>query len=106
MKMPWKNQPDILSLIVAFCMTLLGAVASYAYRVIQGDKFSWVILTLQVVVSIFSGTLMILAGIHYMWPMEITGGICGLAGWSGPALIKALEARFLNKAGGDSASQQ
>ena len=48
---------------------------------------------------------MIMAGLHYMWPLEVTGGICGLAGWSGPALIKALEARFLSKAGDANANQ-
>lgn len=105
MPMPWKNQPDLLSMLVALLMTTLGAVASYANRVIKGDKFSWFILTLQIIVSVFAGSLMILAGIHYMWPLEVTGGICGLAGWSGPALIKALEARFLSKAGGANANQ-
>lgn len=105
MPMPWKNQPDILSMIVALLMTTLGAVASYAHRIIKGEQFSWLVLMLQVIVSIFAGALMILAGIHYMWPLEVTGGICGLAGWSGPALIKALEARFLSKAGGASANQ-
>lgn len=105
MPMPWKSQPDILSMIVALLMTALGAIASYANRVIKGEKFSWLVLMMQVIVSIFSGSLMIMAGIHYQWPMEVNGGICGLAGWSGPALIKALEARLLSKAGDVNANQ-
>lgn len=105
MPMPWKNQPDILSMLIALAITTLGAIASYANRVIKGEKFSWFVLLLQVIVSIFSGAMMILAGIHYMWPMEVTGGICGLAGWSGPTLIKALEARFLSKVGDVNANQ-
>ncbi|MCS3602725.1 hypothetical protein M2371_001934 [Buttiauxella sp. BIGb0471] len=105
MRMPGNN-PDLFALILAFLMTLLGAMAGYAYRVINGARFSWVMLALQLIVSLFAGALMMLTAMHYLWPVEITGAICGMAGWSGSTLIKALEARFLNKAGGSNAGTQ
>ncbi|MEL4016875.1 hypothetical protein M975_1900 [Buttiauxella brennerae ATCC 51605] len=105
MRMPGNN-PDLFALLLATLMTLLGAMASYAYRVINGARFSWVMLALQLIISLFAGSLMMLAAMHYKWPMEVTGAICGLAGWSGSTLIKALESRLLNKAGAANANQQ
>jgi len=47
MHMPWKNDPGIVSMIIAGFMTLLGTIASYAYRVLQGEPFRWTTLILQ-----------------------------------------------------------
>lgn len=105
MRMPGNN-PDLFALMLAFLMTLLGTMAGYAYRVINGAKFSWVMLTLQLVVSLFAGSLMMLAAMHYTWPVEVTGAICGMAGWSGSTLIKALESRLLARAGGTNAQSE
>ncbi|MGS3332109.1 phage holin family protein [Serratia marcescens] len=99
MKMPWKNEPNILSMLIAFGMTLLGAIASYSFKVLNGEAFSWRTLCLQLFVSIFAGLTMVMIAMHYEWPSEVMGGVCGMAGWSGASLIKALERRFLNKAG-------
>lgn len=102
-KMPYKSDPGLLSYIgsaIAFGMTLMGCLAAYAYKVINGEKFSWRTLSLQLIVSIFAGFMMMLIAKNYAWPQEITGAICGMAGWSGSSLIKALEARFLNRASG------
>jgi len=98
MKMPWKNEPNILSMLIAFGMTLLGAIASYSFKVLNGEAFSWRTLLLQLFVSIFAGSTMVLIALHYGWPSEVMGGVAGMAGWSGASLIKALERRFLNKA--------
>lgn len=106
MRMPWKNDPSILSMLIAFAMTLIGAVASYSYKVLNGDAFSWRTLCLQIIVSIFAGLLMGLIASYYGWPVEMIGSCCGLAGWTGPAFIKALEAKFLNKATGEGAKSE
>lgn len=97
MRMPWKNDPGIVSMIIAGFMTLLGTIASYAYRVLQGEPFRWTTLILQFFISIFAGSLMYMAAYHYGWPPEMSGGACGLAGWSGSSVIKALERRLLGK---------
>ena len=104
MRMPWKNDPGIVSMIIAGFMTLLGTVASYAYRVLNGEPFRWTTLILQFFISIFAGSLMYMAAYHYGWPPEISGGACGLAGWSGSSVNKALECRLLNKIDSDNGS--
>jgi hypothetical protein len=101
MKMPWKNEPNILSMLIAIGMTFLGAIASYSFKVLSGEAFSWRTLFLQLFVSIFAGLIMVMVALHYDWPSEVMGGVCGMAGWSGASLIKALERRFLNKASGE-----
>jgi hypothetical protein len=47
---------------------------------------------------------MYMAAYHYGWPPEISGGACGLAGWSGSSVNKALECRLLNKIDSDNGS--
>ena len=104
--MPWKSESTMLSAAVAFLTTLCGAVASYAYRVLNGEEFSWVTLTLQVIVSVFAGMLMVFIAVHYRWPTEIIGGACGMAGWCGASFIKALEQRLTSRiTGGRDANQ-
>jgi len=99
--MPYKSDPGFIATLIALGMTVLGAVAAYAYKVLSGDAFSWRTLCLQLIVSIFAGFLMMLLATYWKWPQEVTGAICGMAGWSGSSLIKALEKRFLQKASGD-----
>ena len=65
MRMPWKNDPNLLSMLIAFVMTLVGAVASYSYKVLNGDLFSWRTLCLQIIVSIFAGLLMGMIASYY-----------------------------------------
>ncbi|CNJ00080.1 Uncharacterised protein [Yersinia frederiksenii] len=105
MNMPWKSDVGVWSTFLAILMTSLGALASYAYKVLSGEKFSWRTLALQVFVSAFAGALMYLAATHYQWPPEIIGMVCGLAGWSGSSLIKALEAKLLGRVGEVDANQ-
>ena len=100
MRMSWKNEPNIISMLIAFGMTLIGAVASYSFKVLNGEAFSWRTLVLQIIVSIFSGMIMMMAALHYGWSAEVIGAACGMAGWSGASLIKAIERRMLNKASG------
>ncbi len=101
MRMPWKSDTTLLSAVLALGMTLLGALGSYSYRVLSGQAFSWRTLCLQIIVCLFAGAMMMMIAYHYVWPLEVIGGSCGMAGWSGAAFVKALETRFLNKAGGN-----
>lgn len=103
--MPWKSETNIWSLAIALCTTLLGALASYAYRVLSGEIFSWVTLGLQIIVSVFAGVMMVFVAVHYEWPTELLGGACGMAGWSGASLVKAVERRILARLGGSNANQ-
>lgn len=105
-RMPYKNDPGLIAALIALGMTVLGSVAAYAYKVLSGESFSWRTLCLQMIVSVFAGILMMLLAIYWNWPQEVTGAICGMAGWSGSSLIKTLEKRFLQKAGGFNADQQ
>lgn len=106
MNMPWKNDPGLVSLLIAAGMTLFGTVASYAYRLLGGDPFSWRTLCLQIIVSMFAGFLMILMASYWGWPLEVMGCFCGLSGWAGPKFVMVLEKRFLNKVSGDGASNE
>lgn len=97
MRMPWKNETTLL----ASFMTLLGAIASYSYRILKGEEFRWSVLFLQAAVAIFAGAMVLLAASYYQWAAEFAGGIAGLAGWSGAEFIKGLESRFMKKVKGD-----
>lgn len=96
--MPWKNEPGLVSVILALGMTLFGTIASYAYKLLGGDKFSWRTLCLQIIVSMFAGLLMILLTSYWGWPLELMGCLCGLSGWAGPKFVMILENKFLEKA--------
>jgi uncharacterized membrane protein YagU involved in acid resistance len=105
-RMPYKSDPGFIAALLALGMTVLGSVAAYAYKVLSGESFSWRTLCLQMIVSIFAGFLMMLLAVYWQWPQEVTGAICGMAGWSGSSLIKALEKRFLQKAAGDAGAAE
>lgn len=99
----WKRDPDNHQLTLwslVLLMTLLGAMASYAYQVLTGERFRWQILLLQAFVSIFAGSLVLMAALYYNWAPEVAGGISGLAGWSGAGFIKVIEKTLLDKIGG------
>lgn len=91
------NSYNLFTLCLAFFMTVLGSVAHYSYDVLNGKRFDWVVLLLQLVVSVFSGSVMVLISSHFSWSSEITGGFAGMAGWAGAALIKVLEERLIRR---------
>lgn len=95
--MPWKNEPSLTSILLSLAMTTLGALANYALKIISGEIFSWRTLFLQLIVSLFSGSLMWLLLHHYAVTDDLAGAVCGLAGWSGASLIKTLEKKLLDK---------
>lgn len=78
-------------------MTAIGVVASYSYKVLNGEVFSWRTLFLQAIVAAFAGSLVYLASSYYQWAPEVAGGLAGFAGWSGAELIKTIEKRILRK---------
>ncbi len=65
----YENAPEertnILSMLIAFGMTLLGAIASYSFKVLNGEAFSWRTPFLQLFVSIFAGLTMVMIALHY-----------------------------------------
>lgn len=100
--MPIKDPNNVNWTVVVylFVVTLLGSLASYCYQVLNGNKFNVWILFAQIFISIFAGLLVVLAASYFNWDFELAGGIAGLAGWSGAALIKVLEEQLLKKAKG------
>lgn len=100
-RMTYKSDPNFWSIFIALGMTFVGAVASYSFKVLSGEAFSWRTLCLQLIISIFAGLMMALIAIHYEWPPEVMGASCGLSGWMGANFIKAIEKRFINKISGD-----
>lgn len=84
-----------------FVMTILGVAASYAYKVLNGEKFSMRTFILQAIVAIFAGALVFLAASYYQWVPELAGGMAGFAGWSGAELIKTIEKRILKRISND-----
>ena len=69
--MPRKNEPNILSMLIAFGMTLLGAIASYSFKVLNGEAFSWRTLFLQLFISIFAGLTMVMIALHYDYSRQV-----------------------------------
>lgn len=92
---------SLFSYLLVLVMTLLGAIASYAYRILNGEEFRWSILFLQAVVAIFAGALVLLAASYHNWAAEFAGGVAGFSGWSGAEFIKTLEKRFLKRIEGE-----
>ncbi|HFK8542822.1 TPA: phage holin family protein [Proteus mirabilis] len=103
MRMPHKdpNNYSWFREVLVLLMTMLGVAANYAYKVLNGEKFSWRTFILQAIVAVFAGAIVFLASSYYEWVPELAGGIAGLAGWSGAELIKTLEKRFLRKVSGE-----
>jgi hypothetical protein len=95
------NSYSLFTLCLAFAMTVLGSVAHYSYDVLNGKRFDWLVLLLQLIVSVFSGAVTVLISAHFQWGAEITGGLAGMAGWAGAALIKALEERLIKRISGN-----
>ncbi|ATG18046.1 holin [Providencia alcalifaciens] len=97
--MPYKEPNNInwLTVILVGVMTFFGGTASYANKVLKGEPFRFGLFIAQVVVSMFAGSMVLLAASYYVWQAEIAGGAAGLAGWSGAAVVSALERRFLRK---------
>ena len=103
MRMPYKDPHNLnwFRELLILLMTMLGVAASYAYKVLNGEKFSWRTFFLQAIVAVFAGAIVFLASSYYQWVPEIAGGAAGFAGWSGAELIKTLEKRLLRKASGE-----
>lgn len=83
--------------ILILVMILLGSIASYAYKMINGEKFSFWMLISQILVSIFAGAFVYLAAIYYQWSTEYAGGVAGIAGWSGAEFVKLIEKKLRRK---------
>ncbi|MBC9130484.1 phage holin family protein [Frischella sp. Ac48] len=100
--MPIKDPDNINWVVVVylFIVTLLGSLASYCYRLLNGDTFQLWSLIAQIFISIFSGLLIVFIASYFNWEFEFAGGVAGLAGWSGASLIKTLEERLIKKAKG------
>ncbi|HIE0659271.1 phage holin family protein [Providencia rettgeri] len=99
MRMPYKDPNNInwLTIMLVGFMTILGSIASYANKLLKGETFRFWVLIAQVIVSVFAGALVLLASSYYMWQPEIAGGIAGMAGWSGAAVVGALERQLIKK---------
>ncbi|WP_459175753.1 phage holin family protein [Ewingella americana] len=108
MKMPIKEPEtfSILGTVLVFIMTMLGTIANYAWRIMNGEQFRWSFFLLKMAISIFAGALVLLFASYSSWAAEIAGGFAGLAGWSGAEAIRIIEKRFLKRLGEDNANQQ
>ncbi|HGN2285739.1 TPA: phage holin family protein [Proteus mirabilis] len=102
-KMPYKdpNNMNWFTAVLIAGMAVFGGIASYANKIVKGEPFRFAILFAQIVVSMFSGALILFGASYYQWQPEIAGAIAGMAGWSGAALVSALEKRFLRKVSGE-----
>ncbi|MGV3169831.1 phage holin family protein [Proteus vulgaris] len=102
-KMPYKdpNNMNWLTALFISLMTLFGSIASYANKVLKGESFRFGIFIAQIIVSMFAGMFVLLGASYFQWQIEIAGGFAGMAGWSGAALVSALEKQFLRKASGE-----
>ncbi|CAJ0561846.1 phage holin family protein [Proteus mirabilis] len=102
-KMPYKDPSNInwLTALLVSLMALFGSIASYANKVLKGEPFRFGILIAQIIVSMFAGMFVLLGASYFQWQIEIAGSFAGMAGWSGAALVSALEKQFLRKASGE-----
>lgn len=78
-------------------VTIIGAIASYAFALIKGAKFEIITFVCHIVVSGFAGGLMFFIASHQGWVFEMAGIACGIAGWSGSTLVNALEGHIIKR---------
>ena len=73
----------IFSLFAAIC-----GILKYLYSVETGQVFTWWGLFIHAAISAASGaaTYLLLEGQGV--PVNVAGGLCGLAGWMGPLLFR------------------
>nr|WP_115065731.1 phage holin family protein [Proteus penneri] len=90
--MPYKdpNNYTFIGVLITL-MTFLGNAASFAYRILKGEKVRLGIFFAQLVIAIFAGSLVLLGASYYQWSPEFAGAIAGMAGWSGAESIKLVE---------------
>ncbi|HHR5910307.1 TPA: phage holin family protein, partial [Providencia alcalifaciens] len=89
--MPYKepNNINLLTVMLVSLMTLLGSIASYANKVLKGEPFRLGLFIAQVIISMFAGSMVLLAASYFIWQPEIAGGVAGMAGWTGAAGVSA-----------------
>ena len=81
----------IQDLQIAAIFALFAAVCGalkYLYTVETGQPFTWCGLFIHVAISTASGAITYLLLEGYGVPFNVAGGLCGLAGWMGPALFR------------------
>ncbi|EEG83140.1 phage holin family protein [Proteus terrae] len=102
-KMPYKdpNNMNWFTALLIAGMAVFGGIASYANKIVKGEPFRFAILLAQIVVSMFSGALILFGASYFQWQPEIAGGIAGMAGWMGSAFISAVGKLFLRKVAGE-----
>lgn len=77
---------SICSVFAGFC----GAL-SYSLKVEEGHKFKWREFFLHTLISAVFGLVAYELLDYYGMPPQVSGALCGMAGWMGTRLIRILE---------------
>ena len=95
------DNTDYVAIAITLLFCIFGAIAKVSYDILTGKTFTFSALFLQLIVSLFAGSITVLIASHFNWSAEAAGGLAGMAGWTGATLIQTLEARLIKRAKGD-----
>lgn len=92
----WSEMRHVL--VSASFATVCGAI-SYLLKRKKGEKFKWTEFVLHLGASAIAGIIAYHI-IHYMGiPPELSGALCGAAGWAGTRAMRIFEIYFAMRLG-------
>lgn len=91
------HTPSILGMLLGSVLSLLGSLAAYAQQILSGAKYSKTTLVLHLAVCAFAGLLATLTCSYMELPLEITGILSGISGYSGSAVLNAAERLLISR---------
>ncbi len=92
----WSEMRHVL--VSASFATVCGAI-SYLLKRKEGEKFKWTEFVLHLGASAIAGIIAYHI-IHYAGvPPDLSGALCGVAGWFGTRVMRIFEVYFANRLG-------
>lgn len=92
----WSEMRHVL--VSASFATVCGAI-SYLLKRKEGEKFKWTEFVLHLGASAIAGIIAYHI-IHYAgMPPDLSGALCGVAGWFGTRVMRIFEVYFVNRLG-------
>lgn len=94
-RIPIRDPDNVNWFVVSylFIITSIGSLASYCYRILNGDQFHIETLIVQIFIFTFADELVILAASYLNWAFKFAGSV----DWLDTTLVKAYKERLIKK---------
>lgn len=94
--MPFHPPEDTgIGYLLVIVLTALGTLARIAYNTLTGNPVTILMAVGQIIISIFASALVLMLAMRFQWQFTGTAVACGLAAWSGVAVVLLLEKKLL-----------